>query len=205
MKYILMCGGNYHRPPKQLNIVKGEEIIKRTIRLLRENGVEDIAISSNNPIFRYFGLPVLQHKNTFGDGGHWIEGFYPINEPVCYIFGDVVFSPEAIKEIVETETRDIEFFASAPPFGKGYFKDWAEPYAFKVVNTELFQMSISMCIYMAEMGKFKRDPIAWELWQVIKNTPINEIDYTNYHVINDWTCDVDNENDLKKILEVMTD
>lgn len=122
-----------------------------------------------------------------------------------HIFGDVVFSEEAIKEIVETETNDIEFFASAPPFAPGYIKQWAEPFAFKVVNTDLFQMSISLCIYMAEMGKFKRDPIAWELWQVIKQTPINEIDYTNYHAINDWTCDCDNEEEYKKILEVIKD
>ena len=203
MKYIIMCGGNYHTAPKQLRIVNGEEIVKRTIRLLRENGVEDIAISSNNSIFRYFGVPVLQHKNTFGDGGHWVEGFYPYNDPVCYIFGDVVFSEEAIKEIVETETDNIEFFASAPPFAPKYFKQWAEPYAFKVVNTEYFQMAISMVIFMAEMGKFKREPIAWELWQVIKDTPINEIDYTNYHVINDWTCDCDDEEEYQKILEVI--
>ena len=60
MRYIIMCGGSYeHWPqPKQLTRINGEPIIERTIRLLRENGVEDIAISSNNDVFRQFGVPV---------------------------------------------------------------------------------------------------------------------------------------------------
>ena len=52
-------------------------------------------------------------------------------------------------------------------------------------------------------GWFRRVPIAWELWQVIRNTQLNVIDYENYTTINDYTCDVDNEADLKKILEKM--
>ena len=199
-----MCGGDYHTDiPKQLRDIKGEPIVARTIRLLRENGVEDIAISSNDERFEGFGVPVFHHKNEFGNGGHWLEAFYPTNDPVCYIFGDVVFSENAIKEIVETDTDSIEFFASSLPFDERYFKRWAEPFAFKVRDTNLFQISISIAIFAAESGKFKREPIAWELWQVIKNTPYNDIDYTNYHTINDWTCDCDCEEDYQKIIEVM--
>ena len=40
-------------------------------------------------------------------------------------------------------------------------------------------------------NNFIRHPIAWELWQIIKQTPINYIDYKNYTVINDYTCDID--------------
>ena len=50
MKYIIMCGGTYKKwwKPRQLAEIKGEALVARTIRLLRENGVEDIAISTNH-------------------------------------------------------------------------------------------------------------------------------------------------------------
>ena len=145
MKYIIMCGGDYHvKTPRQLLKIKGEPIVARTIRLLRESGVEDIAISSNDERFENFGVPCLRNGlNTFGNGGHWVDGFYPTKEPVCYIFGDVVFSPEAIKTIIGVKTNDIEFFASSLNFSVHYTKKWAEPYAFKVVATEFFRMCIT--------------------------------------------------------------
>ena len=204
VKYIIMCGGTYPgwKTPKQLLEIDGEPIVARTIRLLRENGVEDIAISSNNEVFEQFGVPVLHHENTFVGrayndyDGYWCEAFYPTSDPACYIFGDVVFSPEAIKKIVETETKTIEFFASAPPFNRRYRKKSAEPFALKVENQGLLHYGVEMCIYLDRLGCFKRKPIMWELWQVIKGTPLNIIDYTNYVVINDYTCDIDGKGDL---------
>ena len=205
MVYIIMCGGNYEEweTPKQMTEVSGEPIVARTIRLLREAGVDDIRISSNNPAFNQFGLPVLHHQNGYrayasGDfNGYWADAFYPMNEPVCYIFGDVVFSPDAIKTIVETQTDSIEFFASAKPLPKIYPKHWAEPFAFKVVDTRRFFEVVEVTKQYDEQGLFKRQPVSWELWQVIKNTPLNRVDYTNYTVINDYTCDIDCPEDIK--------
>ena len=44
MKYIIMCGGRYRvwETPKHFLEIKGEPIVARTIRLLRECGVDDI-------------------------------------------------------------------------------------------------------------------------------------------------------------------
>lgn len=203
MKYIIMCGGTYAGADRHLYIIRGEYIVQRTIRLLKENGVTDIAISTNNPGYDIFGVPVLHHKNEYGVGGMWIDAFYPMTAPVCYIFGDVVFSEEAIKTIVQTETESIQFFASAPPFSADYIKQWAEPFALKVQNPKLFQIKLKLCRELAQRNSFRRGPIIWELWQVIKATPINTIDYGNYCVINDWTCDVDSEADYNKICEVL--
>ena len=191
-KYIIMCN-HVGEHPKHLNIVNGETVIARTIRLLRENGITDIYLSTTHPAFEQFGLPILKHDNKWGKGGMWVDAFYPTEEPVCYIFGDVVFSPEAIKTIISTDTEDVEFFASAPPFAPNYIKRWAEPFAFKVKNQNHFREAIDKVREIRE--QFKREPISWELWQVVKGTPINTIDYTNYTVINDYTCDVDHAKD----------
>lgn len=204
MKYILMCGGKYRRweTPRQLTVIEGETIIERTIRLLKTNGVTDIAISSNNPVFSQFGVPLLEHTNSYDANGYndftgyWCDAFYPMDEPACYIFGDVFFSPEAIKTIVQTPTSDIEFFASAPPFSPDYPKDSAEPFALKVRDQALLHDAIVRTKRLYHAGLFMRKPIMWELWQVIKNTTLNHIDYTNYTVINDYTCDIDDPEEL---------
>lgn len=204
MQYIIMCGGKYSEweKPRHLLEINGEPIVCRTIRLLQECGVTDISISSNYDELAGFGVPVLKHDNKYGRGGFWTEAFYPTNEPTCYIFGDVVFSKAAIKTIVETNTNSIEFFASAPPFSPRYPKRWAEPFAFKVQNQQYFRVCIDKAEEFYREKKLNR-LISWELWQVIKGTPLNDIDYTNYTAINDYTCDVDKPEDLEKIERVM--
>ena len=196
MIYIIMCGSNHEKIngiPRQLVEIKGERILDRTIRLLRENGVKDIGITCTDNAFHDVDAEIIHYDSS----GPWINAFVKTYEPTTYILGDVYFSPEAIRKIVETDTNDIEFFASAPPFATGYSKPWAEPFAFKVVNHKHFHDSIAKVKELSRQGAWHRDPISWELWQVIKGTPINQICYTNYTVINDYTCDIDEPSDIR--------
>lgn len=211
MKYLILCAGTYTKweTPRQLIKINGEPIVKRTIRLLMECGVDkqDIGVTASKDFaydfMRYCDWVCFNNKNTYTTSeynecsGHWCDCFYQMSEPCTYIFGDVVFSPDAIKKIVETKTNDIEFFASAPPFAKNYSKEWAEPFAFKVENQDHLREAKAKVKQLEILGKFKRKPIAWEFWQVVKDTPINEIDYTNYTAINDYTCDIDTPEDIK--------
>ena len=107
-----MCGGKYKqfKKPKHLSVIKGEVLIERTIRLLKENGVKDINISTNNPAFDYLDIPKLKHDNNFETDmkqakGYWLDAFYPTTEATIYIFGDVWFTDEAIKKIVNYKTN----------------------------------------------------------------------------------------------------
>ena len=194
-KYILMCGSNHEKikgTPRQLVKIGGERVLDRTIRLLRSNGVSDIAITATDDAFNDCGVPVIKYDSK----GTWCNCFYPTDKPVCYIFGDVFFSPDAIKKIVETDTDSVEFFASAPPFDSRYTKIWAEPFAFKVADQKYFRSCIEEVKELLRQGKWNRDPIAWEVWQIVKRTPINFIYYGNYTAINDYTCDIDEEKDI---------
>lgn len=196
MKYIIMCGCQSDEvTPRHLIKINGEELAARTIRLLRDEGIREIYISTNHEAFFKFDVPIIKHFNGIydhpGKYSYWVDGFFPMDEPVCYIFGDVYFSEEAIHTIVNKETDDIEFFASAPPFPPEYPKEWAEPFAFKVQNQEHFKAAIKETKYLCDTAQFKRHPIAWELWMVIKRTPLNVIDFNNYTIINDYTCDID--------------
>lgn len=197
-----MCGSP-NVPMRHLSTIHGETLIERTVRLLKEAGVpkKDIRIAPSIEVKNELAkreLPATLLMYNHNKTGLWCDCFHPQIRPCTYIFGDVVFSPNAIKTIVETDTDDIEFFASAPPFSSQYSKEWAEPFAFKVEDTAHLIYAIDKVHELQNEGKFKRNPIAWELWQVIKNTPINKIDYTNYTVINDYTCDVDTLEDIYK-------
>lgn len=212
-KYIIMCGGNYKEweTPKHLTVINGERIVDRTIRLLREQGIEDIAISTNNPAFNGIGVPILHHKNTYyaraynDMDGYWHECFYPMEEPACYIFGDVVFSPEAIKTIVETPTDDIMLFGSKPPFAKEYPKPYIEPFAYKVVNQKHLREACAEVEQLDALGRFGRKPIAWELWSVITLYAPKRINYKAYVGINDYTCDIDGHKDIAKMEKILGD
>ena len=199
MKYIIMCGGP--RSNRPLRRIFNETIVERTIRLLRENGVADIAISTNDDRYQ-FGVPVLHHDNsTTWKGFCWLDGFYPMTNPVCYIYGDVFFSPDAIKTIVDKQTDGIEFFASSPPYSDLYPKKWAEPFGFKVQDTDKFFKCIRRCKELDSQHLFNRHPISWELWQVINNQALNVINYHNYTAINDYTVDVDTDEQAQLIID----
>ena len=208
MKYIIMCGGHYKKweTPRHLLKVKGEAIVARTIRLLREAGVEDISISSDNPLFRGFGVPMITHDDYYvarkydDMDGYWCNCFYPTDEPTCYIMGDVIFSPAAIRTIVDYEGRDIMLFGSKPPFAPEYPKPYVEPFAFKVWDTDHLKEACKKVKQMAETGAFYRKPIAWETWSVIVGGDPNMIDQS-YVAINDYTCDIDNPEEIEKIIE----
>lgn len=207
MKYIIMCGGVYTKfdTPRPLLQFCGEPLVARTIRMLRENGVDDIAISSNLDGFDGFGVPVLVHENSYraweynGSTGHWCDAFYPTDEPTCYVFGDVVFSPAAIRTIVNYQTNDIIFFGSAPPFPPEYPKPYIEPFCFKVYDTDHLKRAVADVKRLDAEHRFGRQPIAWEVWNVISRGPdgdVNTIDYSSYIHINDWTCDIDKPSEI---------
>ena len=206
MKYIIMCGGRYDawETPKQLAVVNGETLLERAIRLLREAGISDIAISSNDDRFEAFGVPVLRHQNdyiahAYNDyDGYWCDAFYPTEEPCCYIYGDVFFSPSAIRTIVGYETDDIMLFGSKPPFSVHYPKPYVEPFAFKVQNQKHLHEAIAEVKRLDSIGAFKRKPISWELWNVICGADPNKHN-RQYVAVNDYTSDVDSPQEAEEL------
>ena len=215
MKYIIMCGGYYPKweNPRWLSKINGESLLEHTINLLVMFGVshEDIFVSISidnklvEEVARKKACGIIYPKEKFiahdynKCSGYWCTGFTNLGEPVTYLFGDVYFSSIAIETIINTETDDIEFFASKPPFSEYYIKEWAEPFALKVVDYKHLKKAIDKCIEYADQGKFNRQPIMWELWQVIKGHELNFIDYNSYTAINDCTCDIDSPGDIKKL------
>ena len=207
-KYVILANSNDKTLdiPRQLVEINGEKLVERTIRLLKRNGVKDIVVASNNKQFDNLGAKRYKPKNNDFDyikrTGYWLNAF-PIEimkEPVCFIWGDVYFSEEAIKTIVETDTDSTLFFCTYNNKDEKYIKKHDEPLAYKVVDTELFIKHIDKVKKLYDEGKTVRHPIVWELYRSINGIDVNEHILTdNYVAINDISCDIDTEIDVKKL------
>lgn len=209
MKMVLMCGGFYEQweTPKHLQVVNGERIVERTIRLLKKNGCKDIVITSNNEAFDGLGVERLEHENSYRYengklNGYWVDAFYPNfrkNQKVTFIFGDVYFSEDAIKQIVNYEGSGNVLFGSAGALRVD--KVWGEPFAYVVNDMGEFYDGIKAVKKLQDEGKCNRVPIVWELYRVLNGIDVNEhrVLSETYKVIDDGTNDCDTREKLNAL------
>ena len=209
-KYVILANSNDETfdIPRQMIEINGEPLVKRTIRLLKENGINDIIITSSNKAFDNLGVERYEPLNNDFDyinrTGYWLNAFpfELMNESLCFVWGDVYFSENAIKTIVETESDKNLFFCSYQNKNEKYIKEHDEPFAYKIVDTELFKEHIEKVKRMYDEGKTVRHPIVWEVYRSMNNIDVNEHKMTeNFVAINDETCDIDSASDVKKIKE----
>lgn len=217
MKYIIMCGGNYDTftTPKALSVICGERLADRTIRLLRENGIEEIFISSNDERFDSCGVPRLEHRNSFEfkNGivyGYWIDAYCPTTEPCTYLHGDVYYSESAIQKIINLNPKVNTFIGNEIARNKEH-KNWGEPFGWIVVDQESFRAGIDKTKRLQDSGELERGyALSWELYRVLNGLDPNKqyiIDDT-YLSIDDETIDIDAPwqiEDLNAKLEALND
>lgn len=207
MKVIIMCGGEYEKfkTPKHLSTVKGERLVERTIRLLKENGMTDISISSNNPMFDNLGVPRLEHINTYKQVngtqvGYWLDAYYPVEEPVIYIYGDVYFTDNAIKTIVNYKSNDNILFGTSDAKNK-YHQNWGEPFAYLVNDYITFFKGIEEVKKLQDKGLTNRMPVTWELYRYLNGLDVNvqQVLDKTYVCIDDGTMDIDQPEDIEML------
>ena len=202
-----MCGGVYDdfETPKQLSVIKGETLLERTIRLLKENGVDDILISSNNRLFEKYGT-VIYHENSYKviNGkveGYWLDAYYPTDNPCIYLHGDVYYSEDAIKKIINYNACYNTFIGNEIARNKEH-KNWGEPFGWIVVDQKSFKDGIAKTKKLQDEGKLERGyAISWELYRVLnKLDPNKQYIYDNtYLSIDDETIDIDAPNQIDEL------
>ena len=211
MFYVIMCGGNYTKfqTPRQFIEINGERIVDRTVRLLKENGCEHIFITATDNRFDSCGVPRLEHKNVFrvdeGDvcTGYWLDAFYPHfaeSDKITFIFGDVYFTEEAIKTIVNFKTDGNILFGTSEAKNELH-ENWGEPFAYIVNDYGTFMRGIDAVKKMQDMGLTKRTAIVWELYRYLNGLDINvqQVLDETYVCIDDGTLDVDSWTAVEKI------
>lgn len=200
MDYIIMCGGKYDNftTPKQLSEVNEEPLAGRTIRLLKERGIERIFISSGDPRFDDLGVPRLEHENSYKyeNGkiyGYWLDAYYPEDQPCVYLHGDVYYTEEAIDKIINYKAEKNTFIGNAIAKNPEH-KNWGEPFGWIVVDQAEFKKGIADTKKLQDEGKLERGfAISWELYRVLNNLDPNKqyIKDETYLTISDDTIDVD--------------
>lgn len=182
-KYIIMAAGagtrwnNYLGVPKHLIEINGETLLGRTTRLLEENGITDFIITTSDPRYSIYGntapqtdfdCEVDRFEETLVDG------------PICYLYGDVYYTENAIKTIINTEAEDVLFFGH----------EW-EIFAIKVKNRELF-FNNKHKVKELYLSKEVDRCIGWEVYRCMHNLPFTEHIITDRYVkILDGTDDID--------------
>ena len=227
MKYIIMCGGNYKdqfETPKPLLVVDKEILVERTIRLLRENGITDIAISTDIDDYNYLDVEILKRDNHYVHDKYgyvkksqnaWLTAYYPLETPACYLAGDVYWTDLAIKSIINIEVENTMFIC-APDICDGRKNPsikGREPLGYKVVNQKMFRQAINDILKEVDAGRFTKDPISWNLYRKLNNIGMdyngygNDIFKTNgdFMVIDDLTTDIDLKKNipaLEKLIKI---
>ena len=97
--------------PKHLAVVKGEEIIARTVRLLnRENEDLEVIITSHDKRYEFPGSRRYEPLNNVYEIDRFTEEL--IVPDMCFLYGDTFYTEEAIKTIMTSETEDLLFFGN---------------------------------------------------------------------------------------------
>lgn len=193
MKYIIMCAGkgtrwnNYMGIPKHLIKINDETLLGRTTRLLKENNITDFVITGNDERYSEYGKLIQQTCNECE-----IDRFEEsvIKDEVCYLYGDVYYTDEAIKTIINNNTNDILFFGSE-----------YEIFAIKIKDIKLFLKHKHKVKKLFLENKINRC-IGWEVYRSLNDIPFNEhIIKDKYIKILDETDDIDFPEDYEKFLK----
>ena len=212
VKYIIMADGksdrwqNYNSTPKHLIEINGEPILKRTVRLLKENGIENIIITSHDKRYNFAKRYEPQNNE------YEIDRFYsclPIWESeMVFLYGDVFYSEECIRKIINDTSKETTYFGRLT-LGK---KKYPEIFAIKVMNNKQFE---EICKTIRESiidGSLERG-IGWETYKLycgkdlyMSNDDltrwVTETEQPNFININDETDDFDYPEDLDRWLEI---
>lgn len=183
MKYIIMAAGlgtrweNYLGVPKHLIEINGETLLGRTTRLLKENGIEDYIITCIDPSYAEYGPTMPQSKYDCE-----IDRFEEVqtDDSICYLYGDVYYTENAMRTIVNTPVDDVLFFGH----------EW-EIFAIKIIDKDLFYKCKSTVKDLYLSHKINRC-IGWEVYRCMHSIPYEEHRITDRYIkILDGTDDID--------------
>lgn len=191
MKYIIMADGkgtrwnNHNGHPKHLCRVNNETLVERIVRLLKENNIENIIISSHNKELEYEGATRYEPISNNEEIDRFV--YELINEEITYLYGDTFYEEETIKQIINTKTNDILFFGNEKSI-----------VAIKVINFEEFKQYIDYIKNNNIIGK------GWTIYQLKNNLPLgSKTKKDNFIVVSNKNINVDGPEDYKNLIDLI--
>lgn len=118
MKYIIMADGkgsrwnNFMGHSKHDIRVEGETLLQRTVRLLHEQDSDaEVIITSHDPLLHIEGATRYEPQNNVLEVDRFTAEL--IGDDICFLYGDVLYSAEAISAVVSRRNEEsVLFFGS---------------------------------------------------------------------------------------------
>jgi len=195
--------------PKHQIRVDDEPILSRTVRLLNENGVEDIFIVGSDKSYyvkesKLF-IPVLNVENLGADKFLSSAELWNLKGRTITLFGDVFFSEAGIRKIVNDDSTT--WMVYGRPYKSSYTKKkYGEIFANSFYSSNIKQFKTNL-FYIADLCKRKiiKRCIAWEHYRAMSGARGKQLEkhivYKNFTVIDDYTDDFDYPKDYDTFLE----
>jgi choline kinase len=192
MRYVKMANGkgirwgNHGGVPKQLIKIGGENLLERTVRLVKklDKGAE-IIISSSNPSCEVAGI--RRHAPINGDLEIDRFTYELIQDGICFLYGDTYYTEDALKRIIETKSAELLFFGSE----KGII-------AVKSGNSATMKTHIDRIKNLFLSGEIDNCK-GWQLYQSYINQPFGDIVISESFVrIEDVSGDFNTPEDLER-------
>lgn len=194
INYVIMADGdgkrwqNYLGVPKHLISINNETLLNRTVRLLKENGIKNIIITSHDKRCDIEGSKRYEPKNNQIEVDRFTREL--IKKNVCFMYGDVYYSEDAIKNIINNFGKEFIFFGN-----------YDEIFAIKIRKTKKFIQNVDNVREKFLNNEIKRC-IGWEVYRSIENIPFNKHRIKkHFFYINDETDDIDFPEDYEKFKE----
>lgn len=213
-KAIILCAGeasrwgNHLNTPKHLIELEGEKLLHRTIRLLKDRGIDEIYTVVKDITGTYYHPDSVQwvakidyENNADADKFLSSKDLWNDKGRTIVLYGDVYFTNEAIDTILSFSDKEWTLFARE---GASSITGtpWGECFALSFYPKDHKRME-EMLHYIATLwktGVIKRCG-GWELYRAMTGRRDKKVRHphtitTNFVEINDFTEDFDRPEDL---------
>lgn len=116
-RYVIMANGRgtrwggHNGIPKHLIEFEGETLLRRVTRqILEADRTAQVIISAANPMYNTEGA--RRHKPLVNEAEIDRFPLELITDPVCFLYGDTLYSDEAIVRILATPLGELDFFGT---------------------------------------------------------------------------------------------
>lgn len=202
--------GNHLNTPKHLVEVDGEPILNRTVRLLNNNGVTDIHIvGPNDDRYKITGTSLfipVKNPNYHGvDKFLNSEGLWSKCSRTLVMYGDVFYTDEAIKTIVEFQGTDWTLFcrfSGSKISGGKYGECFVQSFYPKDIN--LHKEKLLLVVESVNNRNLKKSG-GWEHYRAMNEVTGRELrkhnQYNKCFIIDDFTDDFDYPEDYDEFIK----
>jgi len=200
IKTFIICAGKSERYgksyPKNLELILGEPIYKRTIRLLNENQINDISITVSEENANYFDY----ENKIIGSNEREIDRFRNVRnyfEEALILYGDVIYHELDIKIILSNLNDEIKFFGRFPDLRYSPKKPFDEIYGVYISNKNKFFTAVDTVASNFE-NKIHNREIGLDVFNQL------QIEKSDLITLSEYTDDIDiveNYNEIKDLYE----